>query len=168
MRSLDSKIARLALWTYNLSIALAFVVMVGIGVKGLEEIISGLVISALHRSAEDVGQPTFAIGSILEGFEFLLLAPLAFVIIVSIGNYLQVLLQHGDSSLAEHQIHRVKAMIISLMISIVATDLVKRFVGEQREMKFDALIFGGTLMILLSLYFVVLLRIHRIDAHRPE
>src|SRR5262249_7980708 len=103
------------------------------------------------------------IGSILDGFEFLLLAPLAFVIVVSIGNYLRALLQYDRVIEAEHQVHRVKGLIISLMISIVATDLVKRFVG-QPDLKTDALVFGGTLIILFSVYFILLTGVRRMNA----
>lgn len=101
------------------------------------------------------------IGSILDGFEFLLLAPLAFIIVMTVGNYLRALLQQGGADEAEHQVHRVKGLIISLMISILATDLVKRFVGRS-EVKINALIFGGTLIIIFMLYFITLLRVHRI------
>ena len=95
MPNLGSHITTVGLWTYNISICFAFVVMIAIGLRGLEEIAEGLIFSLYWPMGQ--GSSTSAveggIGSILEGLEFLLLAPLAFVIIVSIGNYLQALLR---------------------------------------------------------------------------
>src|SRR5262249_10056736 len=109
--------------TYNWSIRLAFVVMVSIGLRGLGGIGWGLLYSMKElffwhssdgHSVGSIPAVEVGIGSILDGFEFLLLAPLAFVIVVSIGNYLRALLQYDRVIEAEHQVHRVKGLIISL------------------------------------------------------
>jgi len=168
----DLDYVKIGLCTYNWSVRLAFVIMVAIGLRGLVEIGWGLFISMkgllswiLHWPIEQGGQTIPAveggIGSILDGFEFLLLAPLAFVIVVSVGNYLHALLLQPDADESEHQLHRVKGLIVSLMISIVATDLVKRFVG-QAAVQFEPLIFGGSLILLFTLYFILLLKARRI------
>jgi hypothetical protein len=158
----DIKIGKLS---WKISARIGFVVMLAVGLRGLLEIGKGIVVSMPHFFEVEVDKSTHAveaaIGCILDGFEFLLLAPLAFVIVVSVGRYLQALLMDLTANEAEHQLHRVKGLIISLMISIVATDLVKRFVG-QADVNFRALIFGGSLIFLFIIYYILLVGVRRI------
>jgi hypothetical protein len=155
-------------FTYIVSSLAGFFIMVSLGIRGLWEIIKGLRIreSWASTAGGTASSSEYAIVGALQGFEFLLLAPLALVIIVSIGRYLTALVPAHDNvaqdehQKAEHQLHRVKILIISLMISIVATDLVKRFVA-QPEVSIRALAYGGSLILLLLIYLAVMSQIAR-------
>ena len=153
----------LALMIYIVASIVAFGIMIALGILGLLEIVRGLSGKDSWTLVPEAS-PTIAENAIihtLEGFEFLLLAPLAFVIIFSVGRYLtELLTQAADQRQAESQLHRVKALVASLMVSIIATDLVKRFVGKS-DVNISAMTYGSGVILVLIIYILILNRPHR-------
>jgi hypothetical protein len=98
-----------------------------------------------------------AIPSILEGIEFLLLAPVPFAVVVCVGNYLLTLRwnvsDHADS---ERSLHQVKGLVATLMVSVIAVELLRRFISEGHAEMAD-LYYGGGLIIVLLTYRIAVL-----------
>lgn len=156
----------------------AALLMLGLGIVGFLEVWRGILESLTTSSANlhaphEMSVTADALGSVLEGFEYLLLAPIPLAVVVVISRYTAAFLAHdpraarqaGDAGEMEarhakalHQYHLVKRLILSLMISVVATDLIKRFLGNQLEEQKTSLIgvlFGGGLFVLLTAYLLV-------------
>ena len=156
----------------------AFILMIGLGVAGLLEISKGIFVILLPSSShlhttDETNLAATALGSVLEGFEYLLLAPIPLAVIVVIARYLSAFLAYepltgrgekgGGEGAAKHkaalhQYHLVKQLILSLMISVVATDLIKRFLNNQlqaQEASFRGILFGGVLFVLLIVYLLI-------------
>jgi uncharacterized membrane protein YqhA len=122
--------------------ALAFLLMLAAGFRGLFDIAHKLVATS-WAEYDYVGA--------LHAFEMLLFAPLPFVIVVSVGRYLQVLLRNSpDTEAVEHQLHKIKSLIASLMVSIVGTELLRRFLDGKGEID---IISGVILILTLIVYF---------------
>jgi len=68
--------------------------------------------------------------SVLHGLEFFFLAPLPFLVLLSLARFFRSFLNpnevSNDESKCDHQLHRVKALVVNLMIASVATDLLGR------------------------------------------
>ncbi len=154
---------------YILFCASAFVVMILMGFRGIWDIAGHVVNGWLFHFGGNQQAPDerLAVVNILQGFEFLLLAPMIFVIVISVGNYLKDVLSSGDNpQMAERQLHRIKALMISLMVSVVGTELVKRLVERQVDMQ--SLIFGGTLLVLLTGYAAFLFIVPQVLENKTE
>jgi hypothetical protein len=138
--------------------AAAFIIMLAIGACGLSEIARSLLGYAgiLGASIEHEERVRNTITGTLVGFELLLLAPLVYVIVISVGRFLFDIVQHGAAGASEHQMHRVKALMVNLMVSMVATDMLKRFIGHP-EVNITAAIYGGSMILLLTVYLTAML-----------
>ena len=152
-----------ALAAYVLAAAASFIAMLWIGFAGLAEIFGTLLehpMADFHNTGSATGMNSgFAkdmILNILEGFELLLLAPLVFVIVVTIGRYLrQLLVDDSMNESSRRSLHGVKALIATLLISVVAADLVMRLIHRSDQTAETFLV--GALLILLLLVFVAFL-----------
>lgn len=154
---------------YFIGWTLAAVLMVCLGIAGMAEIAGGLSTEFRQNTGPcqdsiSLSTASTAIGQVLEGFEFLLLAPLPLVIIVTVARYVRDFLQlndhddQDDQRVTERRIHNVKVLVISLMISVLATDLVRRFLDHQIECargSYSEAIFGGALFALLTMYIML-------------
>lgn len=146
---------------YVIGIVIAFAVMIAFVISGLNEISKGLLVYWNLRAPEpgtkQQAAAAAAIISGLEGFELLLVAPLSVTIIISIGRYLQAILPNEDTRQSgEEQIHRVKPLIVILMLSIVSIEFVKRFIFVNEPVNLNELAYGGTVFFILLIYLVTL------------
>jgi hypothetical protein len=102
---------------------------------------------------------------ILEGVELLLLAPLPFLVFVSLSRYVRDFIQTDLSAIAAlpphtsgAEFHEIKVLIVSLMTASVATDLMRRAFNS---IDLNVALAEGLVMLLLGLYWWALARQHR-------
>jgi hypothetical protein len=95
--------------------------------------------------------------AVLHGLEFFFLAPLPALVFLSLARFFRSFQtsdnaenSRNDESRCAHQLHRVKALVISLMIASIATDLLgKALQGISLEMA----IAESLVMLLLGAYW---------------
>jgi hypothetical protein len=126
------------------------------------------------RETADVGSPgsdegghvaafgESAVGNALEGLECIFLAPLAFLLVRGIWDFVDAVvrarLQEGTlSSASPAFLIRVKALILGLMIAVVATDLLKRAIS-QRGLSYEPAVAGCLFIAVLAAYSFVMER----------
>ena len=88
----------------------------------------------------------------LRGFEYLFLAPLPYLVFHSLIKYVATFRQPGASEDAEHQVRRAKSLIVSLMVAVIATDLVSKILGP------EGVVAGAEVLVMAALvgYILVL------------
>jgi hypothetical protein len=104
----------------------------------------------------------FALGVALDGLEFVFLAPLAFLLLHGIWDFMNdVNRGHFRDSKAFPTsplfLIRIKGLIIGLMIAVVATELLKKTVGEH-GLSYESAIAGGILIAVLAAYSFIIER----------
>lgn len=95
---------------------------------------------------------------VLIGIEYLLMAPLPFLVVWAVSRYISLLIpltkdevgsEEGANIVsAEHGIHKAKALFISLMSAILATDLVAKYLGDSAPPLEEV---AGQVLVLFSL-----------------
>lgn len=166
--------------------------MIALGTIGFWEAFKGLFVyigfgSPNPHVGPAISQTAAAIAGALEGFEFLLLAPIPLAIVIAVGEYLETTVapqqvhahphQGSGANLrnavasdnlslptqeslheALHKYHGVKQLILGLMISVVATDLVKRFLENklaETDSDIRTVALGIVLFAVLASYLLV-------------
>ena len=102
------------------------------------------------------GLENSGVASALEGLECIFLAPLAFLLVSGIWNFVEAVNKaiRDDKPLASVPptfLNRVKGLIIGLMIAVVATDLLKRSIEEQ-GLTYRPAITGCLFIVVLAAY----------------
>jgi hypothetical protein len=70
-----------------------------------------------------------ALITVLQGLEYLLVAPLPFLLFWALLRYIPKLTRGGGIEGTDHEIRSIKVLMMSLMISVVATELVGKIVS---------------------------------------
>jgi uncharacterized protein YacL len=68
---------------------------------------------------------------VIRGVEILLLAPLAYFVLVNLARYVQTWKSGDDDEKAKSNLLGVKALVVGLLIAMVATDLVGKILSEK-------------------------------------
>lgn len=109
-------------FVYKIATILAALVALGIMVAGFYECGRGLAIFAgLLRVEESVDAA--AVTAIIHGIELVLLAPLLYFVVVSLDSYVHRLRSRRVETPSRRRLLSVKALGVSLLITIIATDL---------------------------------------------
>ncbi len=128
---------------------------IGLGAIGLWQIFVALKDFDYHGT----NSPATIVAT-LEGLEFLLLAPLAFVVTVSMSRYLEeLILKSADD--ADHRVHRVKGLVVSLMMTTIATDIVKRLVSQSFSNVWETVILEYLGLLVISVFLIIILVLPR-------
>ena len=97
---------------------------------------------------------------VLHGVELLFVAPLPFLVFLSLARYVRVFIQSGAShgsghelAACESQLHRVKTLVVALMTASIATDLLRRAIENVSLSEAAA---EGLIMLLLGGYWFAL------------
>jgi len=136
----------------------ALVLLAGIASVGVIHI--GLGLYEFWRMPSESAAAGYAIEHVLKGLEFLFLSPLPFMIVYSVGRYLGSLLDFAQETKRRSllgEIVSVKALIISLIIAIIATDLVSKILAADGLTR-DAALYECLVILVLGAYLVVLER----------
>lgn len=146
-----------------------FAVLLLFAAIGLWQMIYGAMSYWLHPDSSSAAD---AIAMALKGLEFLFLAPLGFMVVVSVGQYLRAMVENngtdatardGPRANAKAQLLTVKSFVVSLMIAVVATELVSR-VLEPGELHTESAFAGTIVIVAFSLYLFVLEKFAKADA----
>lgn len=100
----------------------------------------------------------------LKGLEFLFLAPLTYLTLISLVRYVATTYSQNDHELARLQLINIKVSIVSLMIAIVATDLVAKILSKN-GLTYQATFTEGLVIIILGTYLFCL---ERLIPHSPK
>jgi uncharacterized membrane protein YqhA len=116
-------------------------------------VISGLGIWKISKSL--LGPEQQIVVEALAGIEYLLLAPLIIAVTVGIARYVEAILpEYSGKRDPQEQIHNLKIPITSVMISVLSTELLKRFVNGQLD--YQSFVCGRGMIILLIGYLLSL------------
>ena len=110
----------------------------------------------LTSNLSQTGHGESAVSDALEGLECIFLAPLAFLLIRGIWDFVDAVVRSqskGSSPDSASPIFliKVKALIVGLMIAVVATDLLKRALTEQ-GLTFEPTLAGCAFIAVLAAY----------------
>jgi hypothetical protein len=119
--------------------------------------------SPISTEGSHLTDPGNAIVKVLHGLEFFFLAPLPALVFFSLARFFKSFQSvnrssrnFADESASAHQLHRIKAFVVSLMTASVATDLLgKTFQG----ISWQTVIAESTVLVLLGVYWFTLHRI---------
>ncbi len=128
------------------ALALGFLVL-----TGLLTIFKG-VYSGLVSAVRNLAHPSAAMFSeqpahqVIRGVELLLLAPLAFLVLVNLARYVKAWMDKEDDERAKADLLGIKALVVGLLIAMVATDLVGKILSEdgldRSSALFESLVIG--------------------------
>ncbi len=116
----------------------------------------------LYALGADDGAPggasSVVVAHVLNGVELLFLAPLPYLIVDAVGSYLRhVATRSKEMQGALHDLKGLERMTTSLMIAVIAADLVQRTLSPSGLTQTAAL-FDSLAIVVLSLYLLVLER----------
>ena len=132
------------------TVALAGVALWEIGAAAVQYVSS----SASHES--DPLRPLVA--HVLKGVELLFLAPLAYLVVLILGDYLRCIVVYSPRTDKVHEeVLDLKCLTTSLLIAVVATDLVQKVLSES-GLTPDAAVYEGLVVVTLALFLAVLQR----------
>lgn len=190
----DEKLGRFGKNFNFLLLAIFALLMVGLGLMGIWSICLGIwsmifggpVSCPVLGSTDEARTAATAISSaargisyVLEGLEFLLIAPIPLIVSMSLwkevvyGLFLKqpvprpqqgaMIPGDGSQNIADRfdQVQgfdKAKELVFGLMLSVVATELVKRFLNRHTVCyggHIDELIFGAFLFVALSSYLII-------------
>jgi len=121
----------------------------------------GLPLSADRSGSLTTDLPHTIVG-VLHGLEFFFLAPLPALVFLSLAGYFKRFQQmsrgpdDGGESASLHQLHRVKALIVNLMIASLATDLLGKVT---QGIAVQAILAESLVVLLLGVYWMCLERL---------
>jgi hypothetical protein len=139
---------------------LAALATLGIASVAVFEIGRGLLIFGVSelQGPGPEGHGHVVVASTLKGIELLFLSPMPYLIVRAIGDYLKhVIARRPETNDAPHELKALKVMTTTLMIAVVATDLVQRTLAPGDLTPATAL-YESLVILVLSLYIVVLER----------
>ena len=119
----------------------------------------GVFFGIVAPSASSADVASLALVGVLQGLEYLFVAPLAFLLFRTFIPYIKSFNHGGDRATADQEIRRIKILIISLVISALATDLVSKILGPTAA-ALTAAAPGLLAIVVFSGYLVVLQRPH--------
>ena len=111
------------------------------------------------RAAGPIGQHSpspegLALGTALDGLEFIFLSPLALLLVKGIWDFVDrvrpISSQQTDPASPSFLI-RIKVLIIGLMVAVVATELLKRSIAEN-GLSYEPAIAGSLFIAVLTTY----------------
>jgi hypothetical protein len=131
----------MATWLFHGALALAALLGVVLVSIGLVEAASGALTFWLSFTGSVAGLPggsepaAKALALTLKGLEFVFLAPLPLLVLHTIRDYTWHLTPgrptSGDERIVAHsRLDEVKSLIISIMVAVIATDMVSRVLGN--------------------------------------
>ena len=102
----------------------------------------------------------FALAAALDGLEFVFLAPLAYLLLHGIWDFMNDARRghfRDPNKMPASPLFlvRIKALIIGLMIAVVATELLKKTVSE-RGLSYESAIAGALLIAVMALYSFII------------
>lgn len=107
---------------------LAGLVLMAAFVIGGLALIGRAAIVLLRSTQSDAGTHEMALVQALSGIEYLFLAPLAFLVFLTLVRFVKKMVFGDINALGGYRV--VKSLVINLMIAIIATDLVQKTVGQ--------------------------------------
>lgn len=96
-----------------------------------------------------------SIPHILEGLQYIFLAPLGFLLFRGISDYVVGIIDSDPEAVSTHFLMRIKALIIGLMAAVTATDLLKRALAEE-GLNYRTAVCGCLLIVVLAGYSLIL------------
>lgn len=147
-------------------ILLAGILMAILMFIGFYEMYKGVSIffNLSHMPEHTASKESSILAFTLKGLEFLFLAPLGFLTLLSMAKYIANM-QSPDHTEADRGILEVKALIVSLMIAIIATDLIARVLSG-RGLTYEVTLTGSLFIAVLGAYFVSLHKLANLSGHR--
>jgi hypothetical protein len=135
----------------------AFLLMLGLAVVGFVEIGKGILAFFVSDDTEIGGR--VAVSLALKGLEMLFLAPLPFMVVFAVGGYLRALgaSEAGGERSDERKIgrlERTKSLLISLMVAVMAADLVSKTLSND-GLTPEAAIYESIVIAVLGGYFLL-------------
>jgi hypothetical protein len=114
-------------------------------------------LSLLHTFLPEACPKNSSLPLVLDGIELFLLAPLPPAVVFAVANYYSLTALRGDTKKAADDLHHVKVVIATLMMSIIATDIISRFLGWSPQSASElaeplALAVGIVLLVALGIY----------------
>jgi hypothetical protein len=144
LRTSASKLIALGLWVCAL-------VLVAFVAAGLLEIAAGLFELLRHVGS---GSSKRAVAKALEGLELMFLAPTPLLVLLSLRPYLNSVIQRRDDLVARARMVEVKAFMVSLMVAVIATDLIAKTI--EGPLCYESTLTRCIAIVVLGGYFVVL------------
>jgi MFS family permease len=136
------------------AVCAAAVVLTGLLTIGLVQIIS-----AVWLELKEFGTPhseVKAIGGVIGGVEFLLLAPVAYLVCVALSSYLREPPTSLDAVRAQADMLRVKAFIAGLLFALLSTEAVGAALSDKLNYEFAISI--SLIMSVMAVYFFMIER----------
>lgn len=140
--------------------AVAYFLMVALFVVGFWEISKGIYLVFFGSPSVPEGvssRESAALEISLKGLEFLFLAPLTYLTLLSLERYVAKTYNQSDHESARLQLINIKISIISLMIAIIATDLVAKIL--KNALTYQATFTEGLVIVILGTYLFCLERL---------
>lgn len=131
-------------------------------IAGFSEMGKAVIVFFRHSSwISDTEQPhALVLTDTLKGLEYLFLAPLGYLVFLSLTKYLQSKVEADDNPHAERDVLGIKSLIANLMIAVITTDLVSKILspgGLSRDMAVNELL----VMAMLAGYVYLLEHVSR-------
>lgn len=120
----------------------------------------------IHDAREDS-----AVAYALDGLECIFLAPLAFLLIRGIHDFVEEVIDKGNERKlltpeSSRLLARTKVLIIGLMIAVVSTDLVRRSLSD-KGLSYEQSITSCLFIFVLSTYAIMSEKLHHEHAQMP-
>jgi len=138
----------------------AYLLMIGLFVIGFCEIGKGILIYFHIGEIPEwsTSRESAALEMSLKGLEFLFLAPLSYLALLSLKRYLTETRDEDAHHVARLQLTNVKISITSLMIAVISADLVAKILSKG-GLTYGAIFTEGLAIIILGAYFFCLERL---------
>lgn len=118
---------------------------------------------AVHHEGSSNGGSHEALHLTISGLEFLLLAPLSYLLLRSLADYIEDLAEDNKiSEVAKESILEAKILSIGLLFSIVATHLIGKLIlahGEQQPLQWPEVSLTVALLAILGSVYLYLQRL---------
>ena len=119
-------------WLFAAGLALAGLIMALLFVAGFKLFWDAIVIFFGRAAAKvDVEPKAFALVEALKGLEYFFLAPLGYLVFLTMIRFVRSTISGDFDELADKRIRNIKSLTMSLLIAVIATDLVSKILGPQ-------------------------------------
>ncbi len=131
--------------------ALLTISLLGIG---LSRMVAGVLryVGLLAWDHEPVSPANAALETCLSGIEFFFLAPLPFLLPLSLARYIRDSREDRDESASKADLLSVKALTTALLIAVLASDLVGDALGPD-GLRYEGAISASLVIAVLGMYF---------------
>jgi hypothetical protein len=134
--NLETRLAKLFNRLFGIGLLLAGGLMAMLFVAGFWMFVRAIAnFSWRTRVPEGTETNAFALVDALRGLEYFFLAPLGYLVFLTLIRYLENTVKSGsdphEEQRSEKQMVAVKVLIINLLLAIVATDLVSKILGPK-------------------------------------